>query len=143
MSPTRLDRPSRSRSPVVRAITAPTSGTAAMSSAVNELEMCCSAVPSKTHGIAISIAANTSSGTQWPFNGRSSPRAAAMGNSSSAAIVVRPSTSTAGLRSRTATRIRRYGMPQITDIAANRSSPRLVTVQRYGLPRGLRQQDSE
>ncbi len=34
-------------------------------------------------------------------------------------------------------------MPQITDIAANRSSPRLVTVQRYGLPRGLRQQDSE
>ena len=112
-----------------------------MSSAVNELEMCCSAVPSKTHGIAISIAANTSSGTQWPFNGRSSPRAAAMGNSSAAAIVVRPSTSTAGLRSRTATRIRRYGMPQITDIAANRSSPRLVTVQRYGFPPVLRQQD--
>ena len=41
--------------------------------------MCCSAVPSSTQGIAISIAANTSNGNQRPFNGRSSPRAAAIG----------------------------------------------------------------
>ena len=36
---------------------------------------------------------------------------------------VRQNTSMAGLRSRTATRIRRYGMPQITHIDANRIQP--------------------
>jgi hypothetical protein len=39
-------------------------------------------------------------------------------------MAVRASTSTAGLMSSTATLIRRYGMPQMTHIAANRSQPR-------------------
>ena len=48
----------------------------------------------------------------------------ANGASSSAPIAVRPKTSVTGASSRTATRIIRYGTPQITHIAAKSSAPR-------------------
>jgi hypothetical protein len=57
-------------------------------------------------------------------------RASATGSSSSAPIAVCPSTSTsaAGLSSPTATLISRYGMLQMTLIAAKSTRPRRVTV---------------
>jgi hypothetical protein len=45
-------------------MTTPTSGTAAMISAASELETRCSAEPSRTHGIAISIAAKAATQRQ-------------------------------------------------------------------------------
>jgi len=126
MSPIPLWTPIRSRAPVVRAISAPTSGTAAISNPVSELEMCCSATPRSIHGIAISMDANASTGTQCLRTGRSSLRAAAIGRRRSAAMPVRARTSVAGLRSLTATLIRRYGMPQITHMEAKSIHPRLL-----------------
>ena len=104
----------------------PTSGTAAIKSAVSELEMRVSAEPRSTHGSAISIAANASTGRQCGRRTRSSRRAAAIGSRSSAAMPVRASTSIDGLTSSTATLISRYGTPQMTHIAANRIQPRAV-----------------
>src|SRR4051812_7665324 len=119
--------PSRSRSPVSVTIRAPTSGTAATRSPVNELDSFVSARASSTQGIATSIAVYASSGRQRGTSGRSSARYAAIGASSSAAIAVRKKTSVTGASSRTATRIIRYGMPQITHIAAKSTAPRRLT----------------
>src|SRR5439155_2216347 len=126
--------PRRSRAPVVRVMKAPTSGTAATSRPVSELDSRVSALESRIHGTAISTAANTSSGNQRRKTGRISPLAAAIGSSRSAPMPVRAKTSIAGLRSRTATLIRRYGIPQITHIAAKSARPRLVITQRYATP---------
>ncbi len=109
---------------MVSAITVATSGTDASSSPVSELEIRVSAAASSTHGIAISIAAKARMGIQCGSNGRSSFRATAIGSRIAAAIPVRARTSTAGLMSSTATLIRRYGIPQITHMAANSSQPR-------------------
>ena len=74
-------------------------------------------------GIAISIAREGEQGRQRGKSGRSSPRAAAIGSSSSAADRrAQRRRASPGASSRTATRIRRYGIPQITHIAANSSS---------------------
>ena len=104
----------------------PIKGVAAIRSAVSELEIRVSAEPRRTQGKAISIAANTTTVRQCRRTGRSSFRIAATGSRSSAAIVVRASTSIAGLTSSTATLISRYGTPQITHIAEKRSQPRVV-----------------
>ena len=93
---------------------------------MSELEMRVSAEPRSTQGSAISIPANASSGRQCARRGRSSFRAAAIGSRSSDAIPVRASTSIAGLTSSTATLMSRYGIPQMTHIAANRTQPRPV-----------------
>ena len=77
-------------------------------------------------GSAISIAANTTTIRHRRSTGRTSSRTAASGRSSRAAIDVRASTSIDGLTSSTATLMRRYGVPQITHIAAKRSQPREV-----------------
>jgi hypothetical protein len=86
-------------------MTTPTSGTAATSSPVSELDNRCSAVPSAIQGVAISTPAKAASGSSRLRSGASSPRLAASGRRSSAASTVRQSTSIDGLTSRTATRI--------------------------------------
>ena len=53
--------------------------------------------------------------------------ASAIGSRMAAAMAVRPSTSVAGVISATAIRMNRYGMPQMTDIRANRISARRLT----------------
>ena len=104
--------------------TAPTSGTAAIRRPVNELVSSVSARARKNHGITISITAKMRIGSHRRASGRRSPRRAAIGSSTSAAIIVRLKPSVTGSSSRTATRIKRYGIPQITHIAAKSSSPR-------------------
>ena len=93
---------------------------------MSELEMRVSAQPRSTHGSAISTAANTATTRRRRSTGRSWSRIAATGSRSSAATDVRARTSIAGLTSSTATLIRRYGIPQITHIAAKSSHPRDV-----------------
>ena len=78
-------------------------------------------------GIAISMTVNATSGRQRRSTGPKPPRDSAMGSSTSPPIAVRRNTSVPGGTSRTATRISRYGMPQITHIAVNRAQLRLVT----------------
>jgi hypothetical protein len=112
---------------VAAASATPTKGVAAISSAASELETRRSALERRIHGIAISIIANARSGAQRRSTGTSSSRAAASGSSGSAAAPERTKTSIAGDTSRTATRIRRYGIPQITHIAPKSSHPRRVT----------------
>ena len=91
-----------------------------------------SALASSRPGECSSIAAKTTIGTPVRrARPRSSPRQAAIGSSRSAAIAVRPNTSTAGVTSRTATRISRYGIAQMTHIAPNSSHPRRVTGEVY------------
>ena len=102
----------------------PNNGTAATSKPASALDKCCSALVSNHHGNATSIAVYASSGRQCATSGRSSRRRAASGTSRSAASPVRRKTSSTGASSRTATRIIRYGMPQITHIAAKSSAPR-------------------
>ena len=74
----------RRRSP--SAIAAPTSGTPAMSSPASELEMCCSADPSATHGMAISTAANATTQRQRASTWRRSVRTRANGSRMAAAM---------------------------------------------------------
>ena len=82
-------RSRRSRWLVPSASTVATSGTAAISSPVSELEIRVSAAPSRTHGRAISMPANARSAGQATRTGRSSRRQAAMGSRSRVAIAVR------------------------------------------------------
>jgi len=98
-----------------------------MTSAASELETFCSAEPSSTHGIAISMRANAASQRQRARIGRRSTRRSANGNRIAAAMPVRANTRNAGDTSATAIRMNRYGMPQITDIRANRTSGRPLT----------------
>jgi hypothetical protein len=60
-------------------MTTPTSGTAATSSPVSELDNRCSAVPSAIQGIAISTPAKAASGSSRLRSGANSPRLAASG----------------------------------------------------------------
>ena len=92
----------------------------------SELVSRISALASRNHGTTISIAVNATNGTHTSVSRRSSFWRAASGRSSTAASAVRAPTSVAGESSRTATRIIRYGTPQMTDIAANRIQPRRV-----------------
>ena len=110
--PSRPTGPKRSAPPVTRAIPAPTNGTPAISRPASELEMCCSADPSATHGMAISTAANATTQRQRTRTWRRSVRAMAIGRRMMAAMAVRPRTSVAGVISVTAIRMNRYGMPR-------------------------------
>src|SRR5438445_4472181 len=125
-SPAQRPPPWRSRSPVKVVTTAPTRGTPAIRSPVRELVSLVSAFARSSQGSEISIAVKTRSAGQWRRSIRSSRLHAAIGSSSADAITVIATTSVTGLRSRTATRISRYGIPQITHIAANSSAPRRV-----------------
>ena len=124
---TRRDRTGRRRRSPARS-PAPTSGTPAIRRPASELEMCCSAEPSATHGMAISTAAKATTQRHRPSTWRRSVRTSAIGNRTAAAMTVRPSTRVAGVISATAIRMNRYGMPQMTDMRANRiSARRLMT----------------
>ncbi len=74
-----------------------------------------------------STPANTSNAGQRRPRSRHPPRCSAKGSRSRVAIVVRTNTRVAGEISLTATRMKRYGMPQIKHIAANSNRPRRVT----------------
>ena len=126
-SPSRPNPVIRSAPPVASARAVPTRGTPAMSRPVSELDRCCSADPSITHGIAISTTAKATSQRQRARIGRMSTRRSAIGSRMAVASPVRRRTSRAGEISATAIRMNRYGIPQITDISANRTSPRRVT----------------
>ena len=82
--------------PVATANTVPISGVLAIRSPVSELERCCSAEPRRTHGIAISIAANAATQRQWTSTARRSTRRSATGSRIAVAISVRRNTSTGG-----------------------------------------------
>ena len=105
-------------------MTVPTSGTPATRRPASELVTCCSAQPRSTHGPAISASAKATTHGQRRSVGRRSTRAIASGRSTAAPTVVRANTSTGGDTSATATRISRYGMPQITAMAANTANAR-------------------
>ena len=79
----------RSARPVANAIASPASGTAAISSPVVELGSRVSALPSRTHGTAISMPAKISIQRQYGSNGRIAPFAIAIGSRISAARPVR------------------------------------------------------
>ena len=85
-----------------------------------------------SQGIVTSITVKTSTPRHRGRIGRSSPRHAASGTRIRQASPVRRKTSVAGVSSRTATRMSRYGIPQITHIAPKSSQPRRVTGR--GLP---------
>jgi hypothetical protein len=89
------------------AITAPTSGTPAMSSAAVEEGIFCSADATSTHGMAISMIANAATHRQCRSALPRSPRAMTIGSRISAPSAVRTKTTTLGETSSTATRIRR------------------------------------
>ena len=116
-------RPRRSVPPVATANTVPISGVLAMRSPVSELERRCSAEPRRTHGIAISIAANAATQRQWTSTARRSIRRSATGSRIAVAISVRRNTSTGGEISATATRMNRYGMPQMIAIESEQDQP--------------------
>ena len=78
--------------------------------------------------MVISTAVHARTHRQCPRRLDSVPRQNATGMSSTAPIAVRENTTVVGLRSRTATRIRRYGRPQITHIDPKRTQPRRVTL---------------
>jgi hypothetical protein len=124
--PNQVVRLGRSAPPVARAKTVPTSGTPAIRMPVSELVRCCSADPSMTQGMAISISANATTQRHRARIGRRSTRRRAMGRRIAVASEVRARTRKAGVTSATATRMNRYGIPQITDINANRTIPRRV-----------------
>ena len=88
-------------------MTAPTSGTPAITSAASELETFCSADPRSTHGIAISTAAKAASHRQRARTGRRSTVMSAIGSRIAAAMPVRASTRNAGDTSATAIRMKR------------------------------------
>ncbi len=111
------------------AIVKPTSGTAATSRAVSELGSFFSAVDRSNQATASSTNVYASSGRHLARRGAMSPRMSAIGSSTSAPIDVRPSTSIAGLRSRTAT-FESTG----TECPRSRTSPR-TTATRGGSSR--------
>ncbi len=94
--PSRPTGPNRSAPPVASAIAAPTNGTPAISRPASELEMCCSAEPSATHGMAISTAAKATTQRHRPRTWRRSVRTSAIGSRMAAAMTVRPRTSVGG-----------------------------------------------
>ena len=89
--------------------------------------MCCSALESSSHGAATSTAAKARSGTHLRRAARSPSRDRANGRRISAATPVRKNTNVGGESSPTAIRMKRYGMPQITHMAANSNRPRRLT----------------
>ncbi len=107
----------------------PTSGTAATSSPVSELDRCCSARVSSSHGTVISTAVKTSSRGQRASTGRTQPRGERDGQQQQAPSAVRAKTSVSGLSSSTAILISRYGMPQAMDSPANSRAARRLMAQ--------------
>ena len=102
-------------------------GTEATSRPLIELVSLRSASDSSSHGVMISITANTASQPQY---GRSAPswrRRSAIGSSSAAPMATLARTRTGTGTPPTATLISRYGRPQITLIAANNTQPRRLT----------------
>ena len=95
-----------------------------MSRLVSELEMCFSAVDMQYQGIPNSMTAKTMIQRAFLRSTGICRRAITMGVKSSEAGAVRKSTMTPGSSWRTATRISKYGMPQITAIAKKRVQPR-------------------
>ena len=111
-----------------RAMATPTSGTAATSSPASELDSLVSARESNSHGRATSTRVNSRSGPHRENAGMSAPRCQAIGSKIAAPIPVRAKTRAVGGTSRTATRISKYGIPQITHIAANSNQLRRDTL---------------
>ena len=87
---------------------------------------CCSASVRSSHGIAISNAAKASTNRHLASAGRTASARRARSNSGTAAIEVRPNTTTGGDRCSTATLMKRYGTPQIAPISPNSTHPRWV-----------------
>jgi hypothetical protein len=115
------------RSPSANAASAPKIGTDEMMSAARPEAMCCSAVVSRIHGIAISSTAKATIGRQCASAGRIPSARFARYSNTTAASEVRPNTTTAGSSSSTATRMKKYGTPQMSAIAQNSTHPRRVT----------------
>ena len=107
-------------------MTAPTIGTVAMINPVSPDARCCSAMASRIHGIAISRIANANTGRHRRKAGLIASLRCASTSSTIAAIDVRPNTTIAGSSWRTATRMSKYGIPQMNDIATNNTHPRFV-----------------
>jgi hypothetical protein len=95
--------------------------------AARDEEMCCSPKPISGNGIAISTAANATS--QRSGRPRSAPVLIASGSSTSAARATRDQATKPGVSSSTPILMNRYGMPQITEMAANRTQPRALMSQ--------------
>ena len=109
-------------------MTTPTSGTDATSRPASELDSRRSASESRSHGIASSATVNSTMGRQRGRRARRlTPERSTKGRSTAAPIAVRRKTRVAGVSSRTATLMSRYGIPQITHSARNNSQPRRVT----------------
>ena len=106
--------------PVSRSSTAAMIGDAAMSRPVSELEMWRSASDSSSHAAMISKKAKTSTGLQYRSTGAHAARDRASGSSTAAPIAVRANTRTGTETPSTAILISRYGMPQMTLMAANK-----------------------
>ena len=101
------------------ASSATNSGTAAIRIAASDELTCTSPKPSSGHGTAISTAANTVSVRQRAPRPRSAPSLQATGSSTSRGEASRDHAMTLGETSSTAILMNRYGMPQITETAAN------------------------
>ncbi len=103
-------------------------GAAAMSNPVSELERCRSASDSNSHAAMISKKAKTNNGLQCFSTGAHAVRDSASGASTASADGrAREHPSTGGETPLTATFIKRYGIPQMTLIAAKSSQPRGLT----------------
>src|SRR5829696_2998634 len=121
------------------ASSATTSGTVAMTMAATDEDTRCSPAASSGNGIAISTAANSASQRQRPRSVASRPACAASASRITAPSASRDqATNAGGTPSSTATLIRRYGMPQMTDMAAKAAHPRGLT---GSGPRPRRQRD--
>src|SRR4051812_40988707 len=108
--------------------TATISGIEAMRIAVSDEEMCCSPTEISVNGMTISVAVYAAIGAAWPRSPRSAPRRAASGSSSTAASATRDhATKAGGTSASTATLMKKYGTPQITELAANSAHARALT----------------
>src|SRR5262249_38997130 len=129
-----------SRSPPRRnkLITATMIGVEAISSPVSELLMPRSASDRANHGMMISTRANSISHGHTGLSALSCLPRSANGSSSAAPRATRASTRTGTETPPTATLINRYGRPQMTPIAANRTHPRRLTDLVLSVPTGAR-----
>ena len=123
-------------SPSSRVTTAPTIGTVASRSPASPLEIRSSAWVSSSHGPAISSSANTSTQGHARRAGPSTRERSAIGSSTRAPTAVRASTTVAGSSWSTAILMKRYGVPQMTPIAANsaHADPVMCPVPVIGAP---------
>src|SRR3954447_25619590 len=126
ITPARPTNRPASRMPVTRSdglkridISATVSGTAAMRIAVSELEMYCSPTGITVNGMTSSMTANRATQRQRSRTPRNAPTRQAIGVRTSAPMAIRLHATNSGEVSSTATLMRKYGMPQRTETAAN------------------------